>query len=202
MLPNHGKGSFRAMRNIRTRWGSAVLVTAVVAAGFTACDDPFAAFLLDVPETPSEATLFDFVTGRLQDPPAFDLVASSPVRVDQTREWDFLFRVTGGVPELAPFGAATDSVTDAGLRRVERSFESILVAPDQGYDLTEAQAVAVGDVFIARSRVNPRQLISCSQYAKLEILEVDLAARTVTFRYLVNPNCGDTVLEPGKHGSF
>ncbi|MDX1578859.1 MAG: hypothetical protein R3266_10250, partial [Gemmatimonadota bacterium] len=80
--------------------------------------------------------------------------------------------------------------------------EGVLEAPSTGYELTSAMSAAVGDVFIARSRVNRQQLISCSQFAKLEILDIDLAAGTVTFRYLINPNCGDTVLEPGKHGEF
>lgn len=168
----------------------------------TACDDPFGAFLADVPLTPSEVTLFDFVSGRLADPPAFDLVVGTRVRVDQTRQWDFLFQIRDGVPELAPFAAATDSVTDAGLIQSTDSFEGILEAPDEGYTLDTPVPIAVGDVLVARSRINPTQFLACSQYAKLEILEIDLVAGEVTFRHLTNPNCGDVVLEPGMHGSL
>lgn len=180
----------------------AVLLVGVLALPQTACDDPFGAFLSDVPLTPSEVTLFDFVTGRLEDPPAFDLVFQRLVRVDQTRNWDFLFQITDGVPAFAPFSAATDSVTDAGLLQTSLSFEGVLEAPETGYTISDPVPVQVGDVLIGRSRADPTQFLACSRYAKLEIIELDLAAGTITFRFLGNPNCGDTVLEPGKHGSL
>ena len=167
-----------------------------------ACEDPFRAFLLNVPLNPTEVTLFDFVDGRLQDPPAFDLVFENPVRVDQTRNWDFLFQIRDGVPELAPFTAATDSVSDSGLITTTDSFEGVLEAPEEGYLLSVPTPIQVGDVLIARSRIDPTQFLACSRYAKLEILEIDLAAGSLTFRVLGNPNCGDTVLEPGTHGSL
>ena len=50
-----------------------ILVLAVAA-----CDDPFAAFLGDVPLMPTETTLFDYQTARIQDPPAFDIVRAVP----------------------------------------------------------------------------------------------------------------------------
>ena len=180
----------------------ALFVVGILAVAQTACDDPFGAFLLNVPLNPSEVTLFDFLTGRLQDPPAFDLVFERPVRVDQTRNWDFLFQVSDGVPEFAPFTAATDSVTDAGLLQTTNSFEGVLEAPESGYTLNDPVPIQVGDVLIGRSRIDPTQFLACSRYAKLEILEIDLVANSVTFRVLSNPNCGDTVLEPGKHGSL
>ena len=34
-------------------------------------------------------------------------------------------------------------------------------------------------------------------YGKIEILAIDPVARSVTFRYLVNNNCGYLGLEPG-----
>ena len=101
-----------------------------------ACDDPFAAFLLDVPTIPIEATLFDRTSGRLQDPPAYDIIREVSVRVDQTNQWDFLFQIVAGAPELVTFAAATDSVTDSGLIRAETSFEGVLVAPSDGYTIS------------------------------------------------------------------
>jgi hypothetical protein len=35
------------------------------------------------------------------------------------------------------------------------------------------------------------------QYGKIEITAIDLVARTIRFRYLVNNNCGYTSLQPG-----
>ena len=170
--------------------------------GATACDDPFAAFLGDVPLTPTETTLFDYDTGRLEDPPAFDIARALPVRVDQTLQWDFLFRIRSGVAELVPFSAAADSVTDSGLQVSEERFEAVLEAPEEGYTLNAALPIRPGDVLIGRSRIDPTQFLACSRYVKLRILVIDAEAGTVTFEHLANPNCGDTVLEPGKHGSL
>ena len=170
--------------------------------GSVGCDDPFAAFLGDVPLTPTEVTLFDYETGRLQDPPAFDIVRAVPARVDQTIHWDGLFRIRSGVPELVPFSAVADSVTDSGLLVTEDRFEEVLEAPDEGYTLSTGIEIRQGDVLVGRSRVDPTQFLACSRYAKLRILDIDPEAGTLTFEHLVNPNCGDTVLEPGEHGSI
>ena len=179
------------------RLGALILVLAA-----TACDDPFDAFLDDVPLTPTEVTLYDYVTGRLEDPPAFDIVFAIPARVDQTLNWDFLFRIRAGVPELVPFSAIADSVTDAGLQITSERFSAVLEAPEDGYTLNAALPVQPGDVLIGRSRVDPNNFLACSRYAKLQVLEVDTEEGTITFRHLANPNCGDLVLEPGTHGSL
>lgn len=176
--------------------------TLVLLLAAVACDDPFAAFLGDVPLEPTETTLFDYETGRLEDPPAFDIARALPVRVDQTLNWDFLFRIRGGVPELVPFSAVADTVTDSGLQAAGERFEAVLEAPEEGYTLNAPLPIRPGDVLIGRSRIDPTQFLACSRYAKLRILDVDPEAGTVTFEHLANPNCGDTVLEPGKHGSL
>ena len=181
----------------------ASLLSAVVAAiAVLACDDPYAAFLRNVPTTPSEVTLYDYATSRLEDPPAFDIVGGRSARIDQTLNWDFLFQISDGTPELAPFSAATDTVTDAGLQASSESFGAILEAPETGYTIAEPVPVQAGDVLIARSRVDRTRVVVCNQYAKIEIIRVDMAAGTITFSYLINPNCGDTVLEAGQRGSL
>ncbi|WP_419161837.1 hypothetical protein [Candidatus Palauibacter sp.] len=194
--------SFRAMLPRNPILHARLLAALVFTLATLACDDPFAAFLGDVPLAPTEVTLYDYVTARLEDPPAFDVVLAIPARVDQTLNWDFLFQIRGGVPELVPFSAATDSVTDSGLRITSERFEALLEAPEDGYTLNAPVTVRAGDVLIARSRVDPTQFLACSRYAKLHILAIDPDEGTITFRHLANPNCGDTVLEPGQHGSL
>jgi hypothetical protein len=181
-----------------------LLAAGVVLLGVTlsACDDPFADLLLNVPDDPSDALLFDFSSGRLQDPSAFDGVRGSVARPDQTTQWDFVFRVTNNVTELVPFSAIADSSHEAGLQRSTVSFEETLKAPEDGYDSSEGMVISVGDVIILKTRRDRTQILICSQYVKFEILELDLAAGTVFFKYLRNPNCGDTVLEPGTHGEL
>ncbi|MFV1987156.1 MAG: hypothetical protein ACC682_07730 [Gemmatimonadota bacterium] len=180
------------------------LAALVVALGLTvsACNDPFSGFLLDVPDTPSDAMLFDFETGRLQDPSAFDVVGNTVARPDQTTQWDFVFRIVNGFGQLLPFSALTDSLHEAGLIKATMSFEEVLSAPDEGYEQQSAVAITEGDVFIVRSRRDRTQFLICSQYMKMEILEIDLEAGTLMLRYLRNPNCGDQVLQPGMRGSL
>ncbi|WP_419859794.1 hypothetical protein [Candidatus Palauibacter sp.] len=190
MLPRH---------RIRTPARLGALILALAA---TACDDPFDAFLGDVPLTPTEVTLYDYVTGRLEDPPAFDIVLAVPARVDQTLNWDFLFQIRDGAPELVPFSAVADSVTDSGLQLTGERFDAVLEAPEDGYTLNAPLVVQPGDVLIARSRVDPNNFLACSRYAKLQVLSIDPEEGTITFRHLVNPNCGDIVLEAGTHGSL
>ncbi len=190
MLPRH-------RIRLPARLGALVLALAA-----TACDDPFDAFLGDVPLTPTEVTLYDYVTGRLEDPPAFDIVLAVPARIDQTLNWDFLFQIREGAAELVPFSAVADSVTDSGLQVTAERFDAVLEAPEDGYTLNAPLAVQPGDVLIARSRVDPNNFLACSRYAKLQVLAIDSDAGTITFRHLVNPNCGDVVLEPGTHGSL
>ncbi len=180
----------------------APLLVMLLGLWFAACDDPFAAFLGDVPLTPSEVTLYDFVSGKLEDPPAFDLLFGVAARVDQTSNWDFLLRFDGDDAELVPFTAATDSVSDSGLQTTTDPFSQVLEAPEEGYMITEPLAVEIGMVILARSRVDPTNFLGCSRYAKLEILAIDPAEGKLIFQHLINPNCGDTVLEPGKHGSL
>lgn len=195
--------SFRAMIRLPFRVpGSLAACVLCLAAALSACDDPFAAFLRDVPDEPSDALLFDFESGRLQDPSAFDGIGSTVARPDQTTQWDFVFRVLNGVSELVPFSAIADSSHEAGLLKSTETFEETLKAPEDGYESSQGVVVAVGDVYMLKSRRDRTQLLICSQYLKLEILEIDLIAGTVLFKYLRNPNCGDTVLEPGTHGEL
>ncbi|MCG8468306.1 MAG: hypothetical protein MJB57_08865 [Gemmatimonadetes bacterium] len=190
------------MRTPRFRTPLVAVALGAAAALAIACDDPFAEFLGDVPSVPLEATLFDFSTSRLQDPAAYDIIREQAVRVDQSSAWDFLFQIRDGASELVPFAAATDSTTDSGLIRSQETFDGVLEAPTEGYTLTTPLAATPGDVFIVRSRIDPSQVVACSVFAKIEILDVDLTERTLTFHIIGNPNCGDTVLEPGTHGDL
>lgn len=167
-----------------------------------ACDDPFADFLLNVPDEPTEAVLFDFFTGRLQDPSAFDAIGENIVRVDQTTQWDFLYKVEADIAQLVPFSGVADSASQAGLLLSTETFEEVLEAPETGYQTEEPLDIAVGDVVIVKSRRDRTQILICNQYLKLEVIEIDAVGGTILFRYLRNPNCGDRVLEPGTHGSL
>lgn len=149
------------------------------------------------------ALLADHRTGPLQTASAFDVLGGRVARVDQTDAWDFLFFITEeGEPQLRPFGAVTGRASDAGLQKVASSFEGLRVAPEEGYERAASVPIAEGDVLAAVSRRDPTlQVIRCRRFAKLEILEVDLAGGRLRFRHLINPNCELRGLVPGETGS-
>ena len=104
---------------------------------------------------------------------------------DGTSERVFLPRATIGIPS---------STANPGLQRREETFDDLTRAPSNGYVSDSAVPVAVGDRFIVRSRVVCASL-GVPKYGKLEILAFQDS--TVTFRTLVNQNCGYKDLLPG-----
>ncbi|MFQ5889269.1 MAG: hypothetical protein ACE5JR_04355 [Gemmatimonadota bacterium] len=170
--------------------------------GALGCGRDFSPVLVALPEEPEEATLTDFLTGDLGDPAAFDLVIGESVRTDLVLGWDFVFFLpSGGVPEFRLRGQILNEDSDAGLRRASRSFDAIQEAPDSGYVRDRTVPIAVGDVFFAVSRRDPTfGSLRCRHFAKLEILALDAAESTVTFRHLINPNCEQRSLVPGAEG--
>ena len=166
------------------------------------CDDPFEALRQPVSEVPGEATLVDFREGPLREPSAFDLIFGIPVRVDQTSGWDFLFAIAeDGTATLLPVEAAVGTRSEAGLLPVDTPFEQLRRVPASGYIRDAPVPIAEGDVLAAVSRPEPGQAFLCRHFGKLEILDIELPERTVTFRFLVNPNCEIRDIIPGEPGS-
>jgi hypothetical protein len=178
--------------------GIAVLVWVV-----SSCSDPFSQFLGDVPLEPTTVELTDFRTASLQAHTAFDVVGSRTVRIDQTGGWDYLFEIgESGTLQLTPFATVSNQFSEAGLQHVDKTFEGLRNAPSSGYVIDQPTEVTEGDVLAAISRRDPSVRGRCRYYAKIEILEIDEAARTIRFMHLINPNCEDRVLIPGQHGEL
>lgn len=172
---------------------SLLFLAVILAVVLQACFDSTSPTLRDVPEEPTEVTVFDFDDSSVRDPSAFDIVSARRVRTDQTAGWDFLFAVRDdGTPELRPRGQVTGDGAMSGLQLVQAGFEALDEAPESGYSTTSAVAVAEGDVLAGRSRSAP-----CRQFMKMEVLSVDAAEGVLTFRHLINPNCGGRNLVPG-----
>ena len=171
----------------------------VLIAGLTACGGSTDPILIPVPDEPREAILVDVSTGEISDPSAFDIFSGDAVRTDQFSGWDFLFQVAeDGTKLLWPRSAVIEENEDSGLFRVSVTFEQLTQAPEAGYVRLDSVPVAVGDVFAARSRRNPAfGSIRCRQFAKIEVLEIDPDAGTVSLLHLVNPNCEKRTLVPG-----
>lgn len=186
--------SRRPLRHLRVPLALALL------AALAACQDTTGP-TRSVPEQPTEVTLFDFRTAELRDPAAFDLIASIPVRTDQSSGWDFLFVIADdGTPRLHPRSVIVDRPTEAGLQKVEPSFSDLRAAPAEGYEREAPVPIAVGDVLAAVSRQDPTTFRFCRRFGKLEVLSIDPAAGTVTLKHLINPNCENRTLVPGAGG--
>ena len=133
-------------------------------------------------------------------PAAYDIVNHRTLRIEDptaSGAWDFA--LTGGVDgplTLTPLGAFFDVENRAGLG-IERdaSFEEIerASADDADYVTDETVALEEGVVYIVRSRQTGG---GCVRFGKMEPLEIDQDAGTLTFRLIRNPNCNETDLVP------
>ena len=123
------------------------------------------------------------------------------VRTDTTTSFEFAYNVRrrdDGTFErvFIPRAALGIEGTSAnpGLQRRSETFDNITRAPSNGYVSDSIVPVALGDRFIVRSRVICATL-GVPLYGKLEILSFQDS--TVTFRTLVDQNCGYKDLLPG-----
>lgn len=176
------------LRSATTRVRTLLLVCAASAAG-TACGDPFDPFVTPIPDA-QEATLVDFREGDLVDSSAFDMLAGTAVRTDQTSGWDFLFLVdeTAG-PALLPRAGLLDDDTSAGLQLATVPFATLAEAPEEGYTMEEPVPIEVGDVLVMVSRRNPGVSVRCRVFGKLEVLSIEGTPATLTIDVVINPNC-------------
>lgn len=179
-------------------------------------------FLAPLPSEPAEATLFDLFDPLVDRPAAFDVVRGranslpGPARTDLNSEWDFVFAfvpgdalagtcfdgVGAGDPVFLPRGCFDALDASSGILRSEQPFDALTAAPGEvsAYETVRAVAVAVGETFVVRSRPDPSAQVfgvGCRRFAKFEILALDPGSRSVTFRFLWNPNCGERRLTPG-----
>ena len=134
------------------------------------------------------------------DPSGFSVADRKAVRTDQSVAFDFAFDIDdSGQPVFLPLevlGLGTVSGINPGLLVTSTPFDSIRTAVTNNYVTDDSIPVVVASSYYARSRVICTTL-AVPQYGKIEVLSVDQAERSVTFRYLVNNNCGYLGLEPG-----
>lgn len=160
----------------------------------------------DLPD-PTDANLIDTTTvwaldgTPLTDPSGFSIPDRIAVRTDQSAAFDFVYNIDGsGKSVFLPIellGLGSVSGTNPGLLQTPIPFDSLRSAvTGDNYVTDDTITVAVGNVYYARSRIVCSTL-AVPIYGKIEILSIDTDARSVTFRYLVDNNCGYLGLEPG-----
>lgn len=144
-------------------------------------------------------TLYALVGTPVATPSGYALDGPGLVRTDISDAFDFAYNIEPDgrhvfVPRAA-LGIEPTNTVNPGLQFRTQSFEGITEAPSNGYVTDRVVPIAQGERYVVRGRVTCN--IGVPKYAKLEILSFDSTAKTVTFRILINDNCGFKGLEPG-----
>jgi hypothetical protein len=145
-------------------------------------------------------TLYALVGTPVSTPSAYAIEGARRIRTDLSVDFDFAYNVEADgdavlIPRAA-LGIDTSASVNPGFQRRSETFEAITLAPSNGYITDQVVPIAVGDRFVVRSRITCAG-IGVPKYAKLEVTAIESEARTVTFRLLIDDNCGFKGLEPG-----
>lgn len=182
---------------------SLLLFGLVIAGGAmtaTACESP-----LDVPaatdtNSVDTVTLYALRGTDLLLPSAYDVVGRATAHTDRLEPFDFAVDLgDDGAPLLYPAGAL-GLPKDPGILMVTTTFDSVTSAPLTGFVTDSVRHLAIGTVFVVRSRPNGLNCAlagSLPRYGKFRVLSVDGVKRSITFEALVDANCGYRGLEPG-----
>jgi hypothetical protein len=167
--------------------------------GAVACSDSNGLGDPTLPNQERTQTLYSLVGTPVATPSGYALEGGRTVRTDQTDAFDFAYSIEADGRHVflprAALGIDTSTTVKPGFLARAESFQDITLAPSNGYITDSAVPFLVGDRFVVRSRVTCS--IGVPKYAKLEVLTYDDAVKTVTFRILVDDNCGFKGLEPG-----
>ena len=185
----------------------AATLLAFVAFATTACEDELDFGFGDWEINEDTITLYTLARPELQGlPSGYDTMRPSArtVRVEDpgaAGAWDIaLGGGVGGAPfELIPLGALLDIDSQAGIAVIEdRTFEELEIAPRDTavYVRRSSVPVELGGVYVVRSRAVRTVGGGCVKFSKLQPLETDPAAGSLTFVVSGNPNCNDRALVP------
>ncbi len=129
---------------------------------------------------------------------AFDFRTPQAVVVERPKgadfaDFDVAFSEVDGDFVLLPAGLFESFGTEPGIAVDESGvlFEELSRAPSEGYITDAAVPLREGPVYVIRTRSRN----ACSQYAKMEVLELDPDG-ILEFRFLRNNLCNDRALEP------
>jgi hypothetical protein len=172
-----------------------LLVALALAAG---CSDANSLPDPTIENAPHTVTIGALVGTPISTPSAYSVVDSA-VRVDQTPNFEFAYNVQGPDSQKvflprAVLGLVSASTANPGLQPRSESFDGITEAQSNGYVTDSAVPVSLGQRFMLRSRVVCTSL-GVPLYGKLEVLALD--NKSITFKVLVDRNCGYKGLKPG-----
>jgi hypothetical protein len=172
------------------------------AAGLSACGDDLTLPAATLETESLTVTLYALTGTPVAQPSAYNIIFLTPVRTDRSTDFDFAVDMdtnqTGDTVVLILPRGAMGLTADGGVQKVDVPFDSLLLAPADGYIQDSALAVATGDVLAFASR---RQTCNFGvvrpHYAKALVEAVDRVQRSVQLRMRIDPNCGYRGLAPG-----
>ena len=173
---------------------------AALAVAATACgDDPFTFNWSDAPDT---AQIYSLARPELNIVSAFsffDGVSFSVEVPGATGQWDAALDTQGGSLVLLPPGAL-GVPSRAGIAALPgMSYGDVQEAPGDTmlYEVSAPVPVEAGTIYIIRTSLRPGSFsATCSYYAKMEPLIIDVAGGALTFRYITSPICNSRDLIP------
>jgi hypothetical protein len=179
---------------------ASLLALLVLSVALSACgDDPFAFPWTSRPDT---VLLYSLARPELNLEAAYDFHNELRIRVEAanaTGSWDVALDTRGGQLVLLPPGALgiTSKASVAVIRGL--SFADVLDAPEDtaAYTRSEAVPVEMGTVYVVKTAQSPGIFgTSCSYYAKLEPLVIDVEGGTLRFIVEASPVCNSLRLIP------
>jgi hypothetical protein len=132
-------------------------------------------------------------------PSAISITTRQIVRVDGFAAFDIALDINAnGKAVVYPVKlvvAVPGGTRAVGLQRASGTFETVLAAPNTGYETDSALVMAPGEVVAVQSPHNGsgdicQFSISPNIYAKITVDSVNLASRVLYLRMGFDPNCG------------
>jgi hypothetical protein len=182
---------------------SAAVFGAAIAA--SACTDP-------IHITAQDATIVDTLTVYALSgtspsvPSGLDIFTRQPVVVDGLAAFDIAFDIESPTQvRIYPVRFVVTSpagVRQVGIRKQAGTFEQLVNAPSGVYQTDSSVAVAPGELAVIQTtRAFSGEFCQFALqpylYAKLSVLSIDMAARTIQFELGLDPNCGFRSFLPG-----
>jgi hypothetical protein len=149
---------------------------------------------------PATYALYAFTGAPVNAATAISFV-NGPARADASFAFDVAFDLdASGRPVIYPvksiasdLALLTNTVKRVGLQVVPGSFDAVRIVPETGYDTLAVRTLNVGDVVAVEMLDFTTCLYSLGGqllYAKLTVDSVDLGARRLYARTVLDPNCG------------
>ncbi|MDO8666046.1 MAG: hypothetical protein Q7J79_05500 [Gemmatimonadales bacterium] len=173
-----------------------------LALGISACGDPLTLPPATLETVELSFTLYALTNTSVGTPSAYNMITLATVRTDRSIDLDFAVDMVGGTAGdsavvIIPRGALGFQL-DGGVQLAAEPFDSIVLAPVNGYVEDAPLPVDSGDVVLVASRLQQCNFgINRPRYAKLRVESVNRAQRSIAFKIRIDPNCGYRGLAPG-----